>query len=142
LFEAVLVTLFSQRDRLPVPSLPFTSLISGYQPDRIALGVEDIRDADLAAPGGARPQFFQIGQPRVVDAVGERSAQFRPASSSMPMAWPTWIALARSRVRKLCSHARTSCVMTRASAMSDVISHQRDITWSNGAVSRLRWRLE
>jgi hypothetical protein len=36
-----------------------------------------------------------------------RSASGRPssgpASSSMPMAWPTWIALGRSRLRKSCS---------------------------------------
>jgi len=35
-------------------------------------------DADLAAPGGAWPQFLEVAQPGVADAVGERAAQFRP----------------------------------------------------------------
>jgi len=70
LFQVVLVTLLGQRDRLAVPGLPFTSLISGYQQDRVPPGIEDIQDADLAAPGGAWPQFLQVGQPGVLDAVG------------------------------------------------------------------------
>jgi hypothetical protein len=74
LFQVVLVTLLGQRDRLPVPGLPFSGLVSGYQQDRVAQGVEDVQDADLAAPGGAWPQFLQVAQPGVVDAVGERAA--------------------------------------------------------------------
>jgi hypothetical protein len=78
LFQVVLVTLLGQRDRLPVPGLPFTSLISGYQQDRVSPGIEDIQDADLAMPGGAWPQFLQVAQPGVVNAVGEWAAQLRP----------------------------------------------------------------
>jgi hypothetical protein len=100
LFQVVLVTLLGQRDRLPVPGLPSTSFISGYQQDRVPAGIEDIQDADLAAASRAGPQFLQVVQPRVVDAVGKRAPSSGPASSSMPMAAPTWIALARSRLRK------------------------------------------
>jgi hypothetical protein len=77
LFQVVLVTLLGQRDRLAVPGLPFSSLISGYQQNRVPPGIEDIQDADLAAPGGAWPQFLQVAQPGVLDAVGERAAQLR-----------------------------------------------------------------
>jgi hypothetical protein len=85
-FQVVLVTLLGQRDRLPVPGLPFTSLISGCQQDRIALGVEDIQDADLAAPGGAWPQFFQVGQREWWTRSASGRPSSGPASSSMPMA--------------------------------------------------------
>src|SRR5262245_8538874 len=78
LFQVVLVTLLGQRDRLAVPGLPFASLISGYQQDRVPPGIEEIQDADLAAPGGAWPQFLQVGQPGVLDAIGEWVAQLRP----------------------------------------------------------------
>ena len=55
MFQVVLVTLLGQRDRLAVPGLPFSSLISGYQQNRVPPGIEDIQDADLAAPSGAWP---------------------------------------------------------------------------------------
>jgi hypothetical protein len=88
LFQVVLVTLLGQRDRLPVPGLPFASLISGYQQDRAPPGIEDIQDADLAAPGGAWPQFFQVAEPGMVDAIGERAAQLRPGFEQRAMPGP------------------------------------------------------
>jgi hypothetical protein len=78
LFQVVLVTLLGQRDRLPVPCLPLAGLIPGYQQDRVAPGIEDLQDADLAAPGRAWPQFLQVAQPGVADAAGERAPQLRP----------------------------------------------------------------
>ena len=35
-------------------------------------------DADLAAPGRAWPQFLQVAQPGMADAVGERAPRLRP----------------------------------------------------------------
>jgi hypothetical protein len=40
LFQVVLVALLSQRDRLLVPGLPLTSLISGHQQDRGYIAVQ------------------------------------------------------------------------------------------------------
>src|SRR5262249_24069185 len=114
LFQVVLVTLLGQRDRLAVPSLLVTSLISGYQQHRVPPGIEDIQDADSLRPAEPGCSSFRL----VRRECWMRSASGRlssgPASSSMPMAWPTWIALARSCLRKSCSHARTSDAMTRA----------------------------
>jgi hypothetical protein len=65
------------------------------------------------ATRSAWPRFLQVARREwwMRPASGRPSSG--PASSSMPMAWPTWIALGRSRLRQSCSHARTPGVMTR-----------------------------
>jgi hypothetical protein len=50
----------------------------------------------------------------VAHAVGERPAQLRPGFEQRADGLADLIALARSPLRKSCSHARTSGVMTRA----------------------------
>jgi hypothetical protein len=114
LFQVGLVAFFGQRDGLAVPGCPLPGFVPGDEQDRVAPGVEDIQDAYLAAPGGAGPQFLEVGEAAALDAVRQRPAELGPGFQEQADGLATRTALGRSRWRRSCSQARTSDVMTRA----------------------------